>query len=339
MFNRFTLLALCILVAGTTQAAVVPSASRLVDTAPPSTPEARAWALLALGDTSYASVQELVSASEDLGEPVAQRAIDAALCAQDMGMTVDTLIVVDMSVPASGKRLWAFDMTTPTPRLVLNERVAHGAGSDRNGDGTPEKFSNTPDSHMTSLGLYRVAERYRGKNGWSRRLDGLFARFNGRARDRAVVMHPSNYVTARHVGRSQGCPAVSQETMDALERAGLSNAVLWIDGPDVAVHQEVANCAESRKAVLVAQAQRERQERAPQELLTRLNDAPWVRTILRTLFDPSHPHPLPLITVRPSDPAPGDPQSVCMPALMRPQRIALCAAPLDSLGLGFTVSS
>lgn len=207
---------------------------------------------------SERAARDLVNLDPKLSTDVARRAVEAIYCAQDQGMDVDKVIVVDMNMEATNKRLWAFDIKNPSkPRLVINERVAHGGGSDRNKDGKADAFSNTPDSHMTSLGLYKISERYKGRNGWSRRLDGLFAKFNGKARDRAVVMHPSKYVSAERVGRSQGCPAVSQTTMNALEDAGLKNAVLWIDGPDKTLAQEVADCAKKRQAQLASVRRKE----------------------------------------------------------------------------------
>lgn len=188
-------------------------------------------------------VDGLLRAAPSLDVAVAGRAQLAIECARAHGARVDTLLIVDMGRPAWERRLWALDLRRARgPGLVLHDRVAHGVGSDQDGDGLPERFSDTPNSHMTSLGLYRIAERYYGANGWSRRLDGFFQGMNGRARQRAVVMHPSTYVSAERVGRSQGCPAVSRSTMDALERAGLRHAVLWIDGPDPRLAAEVAVC-------------------------------------------------------------------------------------------------
>lgn len=185
---------------------------------------------------------------------VARRALDAVVCAEEDGVVVNKLLVVDMSMPANKKRLWAFDRSDGSFRLILEARVAHGSGSDPDGDGRAQRFSNIEGSNMTSLGLYRIAERYQGKNGWSRKLDGLFAGFNSRARERSVVMHPSSYVGPGHVGRSHGCPAVNQSTMDALEAAGLSNAILWIDGPDKTLAHEVQACASKHKQRLMALA-------------------------------------------------------------------------------------
>lgn len=201
-----------------------------------------------LSNAAELSVEQIQEIAPTMTEEVATRALDAIVCAQESGQEVDKLIVVDMSLKSTEKRLWALDVGGRKVRLVLNDLVAHGSGSDRNNDGYADTFSNTPNSNMTSLGLYKISERYHGKNGWSRRLDGLFARFNSKARNRAVVMHPSNYLNPGRVGRSQGCPAVNPKTMAALEQAGLKNAVLWIDGPDTSLAREVAECASKSKA-------------------------------------------------------------------------------------------
>lgn len=204
----------------------------------------------------------LTTQAPTLDLDVARRAVEATWCAQDKGLTVSKLLVVDLAMNSREKRLWAFDVSEPgNPRLVHHDRVAHGIGSDRDGDGLADSFSNIQDSHQTSLGLYRVAEAYDGVNGGSRRLDGLFQGFNSNARNRAVVMHPSHYVGEDRVGRSQGCPAVSYETMELLEDAGLEKAVLWMDAPDEDLDAKVASCAEPVRQDLIAKARAEQLER------------------------------------------------------------------------------
>ncbi|PJL03438.1 murein L,D-transpeptidase catalytic domain family protein [Stenotrophomonas maltophilia] len=203
----------------------------------------------------------LVNIAPEIDRGVARRALDAMTCATEDGQQIDKLLVVDMSMPARTKRLWAFDVSDlDNPVLITRDYVAHGSGSDVSAKGRAAKFSNIPDSNMTSLGLYRIAEKYKGKNGWSRRLDGLFAKFNSKARDRAVVLHPSNYVRDDYVGRSQGCPAVNQRTMDKLEKAGLNNAYLYIDGQDDELQTLVSACAEKRRVRLLAEATRRFEE-------------------------------------------------------------------------------
>ena len=61
---------------------------------------------------------------------------------------------------------------------------------------------------MSSLGFYKTAETYKGKHGYSLKLDGLEHGINHRARRRYIVMHGAKYVSAANVGRSWGCPAV-----------------------------------------------------------------------------------------------------------------------------------
>jgi hypothetical protein len=96
--------------------------------------------------------------------------------------------------------------------LVYEELVAHGQGSGAN---MATQFSNTDESHQTSLGLFVARETYIGKHGYSLRLDGLDRGVNDRARERAIVMHGAPYVSEQFVkangrlGRSWGCPAIS----------------------------------------------------------------------------------------------------------------------------------
>ena len=141
-------------------------------------------------------------------------ALGAANCAVRSGAVADpsTLTVIDYSKPSTEKRLWVFDLRAR--ELVYEELVAHGQGS---GDNLARQFSNEPDTHATSLGLFVTADTYVGKNGYSLRLDGLDRGFNDRARDRAIVMHGAPYVNAElaraqgRLGRSWGCPGAPRQ--------------------------------------------------------------------------------------------------------------------------------
>ncbi len=122
------------------------------------------------------------------------------------------LTVVDFSKPSSQRRLFIVNMKSGS---VLALHVAHGEGSDRDDDAYAERFSNVEGSNASSLGFYKTAETYQGKNGYSLRLDGLSSS-NSNARMRAVVVHGSDYVKDKDKkqGRSWGCPAVSHEYRD-----------------------------------------------------------------------------------------------------------------------------
>ena len=123
-----------------------------------------------------------------------------------------TLSIVDFSKPSSQKRLYIVDIKNR--QLLHYTHVSHGRNT---GDLYASKFSNTHQSLQSSLGFYKTAETYYGKHGYSLRLDGLEKGFNSNARDRAVVMHGAEYVSADfarregRLGRSWGCPAVPVE--------------------------------------------------------------------------------------------------------------------------------
>ncbi|MEO8677654.1 MAG: murein L,D-transpeptidase catalytic domain family protein [Vicinamibacterales bacterium] len=155
-------------------------------------------------------------------------ALSATTCAVRSG-AVDaprTLTVIDYSRPSSQKRLWVFDLKTHS--LLYNELVAHGQGS---GGDVATAFSNRPETHRTSLGLFKTDDTYIGKNGYSLRLDGLERGVNDLARERAIVMHGAPYVSEAFVkangrlGRSWGCPAiradVAREMIDRVKDGGL----------------------------------------------------------------------------------------------------------------------
>jgi hypothetical protein len=152
----------------------------------------------------------------------------AASCAVKSGAVKNpgTLTVIDYSRPSSQRRLWVYDLKTR--ELLYEELVAHGQGSGAN---LATQFSNNDESHQTSLGLFVTADTYVGKNGYSLRLDGLDKGVNDRARDRAIVMHGAPYVseafvkTTGRLGRSWGCPAVSElvarKMIDTVKGGGL----------------------------------------------------------------------------------------------------------------------
>jgi hypothetical protein len=155
-------------------------------------------------------------------------ALGAARCAVQSGAAAapSTLTVIDYSKPSTAKRLWVFDLRSHT--LLFEELVAHGKGS---GDNFATAFSNNPDSHQSSLGLFEAQDTYSGKNGYSLRLKGLDAGFNDKAFDRAIVMHGAPYVSEQiarsmgRLGRSWGCPAlreqVAHEIIDRIKGNGL----------------------------------------------------------------------------------------------------------------------
>jgi len=163
-----------------------------------------------------------------LDRRIFELALRAASCAVSARAVAPpaTLAVIDYSKPSTAKRLWVFDLRTHA--LLYEELVAHGQGT---GDDLARVFSNEPDSHRSSLGLFATDQTYVGKNGYSLRLDGLERGINDRARERAIVMHGAPYVSEAFIkaqgrlGRSFGCPAIRQgvarEVLDRIRGNGL----------------------------------------------------------------------------------------------------------------------
>lgn len=115
--------------------------------------------------------------------------------------------LIDFKQHNSKERFYIIDMESGRVETYL---VAHGKNSDPDFDGYATKFSNTPDSKMSSLGFYLTAETYFGEHGYSLRLDGLSST-NSNARDRLIVIHSADYVSpGDKIGRSFGCPAIDQ---------------------------------------------------------------------------------------------------------------------------------
>lgn len=164
---------------------------------------------------------ELSAAAPEADPNVIALALEARDCAGGAS-AAKRLAVIDFSRPSTEPRLWVFDLERRT-RLYA-EHVAHGQGS---GDNYARLFSNRKGSHQSSLGLFRAAETYHGRHGYSLRLDGLEPGVNDRARERDIVMHGADYAdpsfAERHgrLGRSWGCPAVrravSREIIDTLQ--------------------------------------------------------------------------------------------------------------------------
>jgi L,D-transpeptidase-like protein len=192
------------------------------------------FSLLIPGAIDASSAANFARADFDASElgtietDVLDLALGAASCAVKSGAVKNpsTLTVIDYSKPSSERRLWVYDLKSR--ELLYQELVAHGQGSGAN---VATQFSNEPETHRTSLGLFVTADTYVGKNGYSLRLDGLDRGFNDLARDRAIVMHGAPYVSDAFVkangrlGRSWGCPAVSdlvaRKMIDAVKGGGL----------------------------------------------------------------------------------------------------------------------
>lgn len=121
----------------------------------------------------------------------------------------------DLGINSKEHRFWVHDKKH---NIVYPKKTSHGSGKkgDRNYEmhnGHCYEISNTPGSHLSCVGMFRCAETYIGRNGYSMRLDGLSAT-NSNARSRAVVVH-DHPASGRPVGqiepRSWACFMFSEE--------------------------------------------------------------------------------------------------------------------------------
>jgi hypothetical protein len=149
------------------------------------------------------------------------------------GFAKPILAIADFSQSSRNKRLYVIDFKDQ--KVVLNTYVAHGRNS---GQEFARKFSNQNSSYQSSLGFYRALGTYQGKHGLSLRLEGLEKNINDQALTRAIVMHGADYVSEDFIrqtgrlGRSLGCPAVSNADHKPLIELLRNGAGLFLYYPD-----------------------------------------------------------------------------------------------------------
>ena len=123
----------------------------------------------------------------------------------------DLLTIIDFSKSSAQQRLFVIDMISG--KVLLKSLVAHGHNS---GEEFATKFSNTNESHQSSLGFYTTLNSYTGEHGYSLKLKGCEKGINDAAYQRAIVIHGAGYVSEDfihakgYLGRSFGCPAVPE---------------------------------------------------------------------------------------------------------------------------------
>lgn len=148
-------------------------------------------------------------------------------------VNANVLSIIDFTLASSKKRLFVIDMITG--KVLFNTYVAHGRNS---GKEIATHFSNKMNSFMSSLGFYLTGDTYKGKHGFSLKLNGLEKGINDNALARNIVIHGSNYVnekfaTARgYVGRSLGCPAIPQALHKDIIGAIQNGTCLFLYGQD-----------------------------------------------------------------------------------------------------------
>jgi hypothetical protein len=143
------------------------------------------------------------------------------------------LTVVDFRKSANDERLFVIDLEAH--RIVMKTYCAHGMNT---GGEYAKHFSNIENSSQSSLGFYVTDVSYKGRNGYSLRLNGQERNYNSNARSRSVVMHGADYASEEFIkkngrlGRSQGCtaipPKLNREVIDLIK----GKSCLFIYAPD-----------------------------------------------------------------------------------------------------------
>lgn len=164
-------------------------------------------------------IQTINQQADNLDQSILRLGLKAYLKAKHEGIANKNLLtIIDYSKPSTERRLWVIDVKKE--KVLFNTWVTHGKNS---GNNLATSFSNKPGSLKSSLGVFvTTRDPYVGSNGYSLRLIGLEPGINDKAYERALVFHGAWYADKSMVkkygtlGRSWGCPAVSDRTARSL---------------------------------------------------------------------------------------------------------------------------
>ena len=192
------------------------------------------------GTTAELPNEEITHARhlDTLSRRTKDHAATALAFAERRGMNTDFCIMVDMSIHSGLYRLFVWDYAKDT--ITLTGLCSHGCGRHAWGvDDTKEApvFSNKPESHLSSLGKYKIGAR--GYSNWgisvNYKMHGL-SPTNSNAYKRVIVLHswesvPDEEPYPQGTPEGWGCPAVSNQTMRTLDEK-LTNAkkpvLMWL---------------------------------------------------------------------------------------------------------------
>ena len=150
----------------------------------------------------------------------------------------DFCILIDMSIHSGAKRFYIWDFKKD--KIIYSFLVGHGCGnkpwSYAFSKNNPT-FSNTVDSHCSSLGKYKIGER--GYSNWGVHikyvLHGLETT-NSNALKRFIVFHSWEVVSDQEVypngtPEGWGCPTISNNSfkiIDPLLKKSSNPVLMWI---------------------------------------------------------------------------------------------------------------
>ena len=151
-------------------------------------------------------------------------------------LNLDVCILVDMQIHSGKKRFFLWDFKGDS--ILKSGMCSHGT-CDNLADYDPYKapqFSNTPESHCSSLGKYKLGNRGYSTFGIhvNYKLHGL-EKTNSNAYKRHIVFHSweidDNEIYPNEIAESWGCPAVSNnfmKEMDAVLKTKEKPLLFWI---------------------------------------------------------------------------------------------------------------
>ena len=175
------------------------------------------------------------SQASNLDSNVLRLSLNAYVNARRRGLDNKQLLtIIDYSKPSNQRRLWVVDLRRA--KVLFNTWVTHGQNS---GNMNATSFSNQPGSLKSSIGVFLTTrEAYVGGNGYSLRLEGLERGINDNAYRRDIVFHGAWYAGVGIIrkygllGRSWGCPAVSEATARPLIDTIKDNTLVVAYYPD-----------------------------------------------------------------------------------------------------------
>lgn len=154
------------------------------------------------------------------------------------GINQEFCILIDMSIHSGKDRMFVYSFEKG--EIVDSALCSHGCGDSPWGtDGTKTSpiFSNTKESHLSSLGKYKIGNRGYSSFGIgvNYRLHGLEPT-NSNVNERNIVLHSWKHVSDTPVypkgtPEGWGCPAVSNDMMRILDKKLQSTSkpvLLWV---------------------------------------------------------------------------------------------------------------
>lgn len=167
-----------------------------------------------------------------------QKAKEALVFCKEKKFNDDYCILIDMSLHSGVKRLMIWDFKLN--KIMESYLVGHGAGEnawslDQSKDNP--KFSNVNDSHLSSLGKYKLGER--GYSSWGINVKYLMhglEESNNNALKRVIVFHSWDKMSDDEVfpagsPEGWGCPTISNNAMRAIDprlQRSKKPVLMWI---------------------------------------------------------------------------------------------------------------